>query len=74
MSQQAENIGWTTLLGDMMIKKPSTPKENMMKYEAFLCQCAYLCRLAYTPAEIFCRMVKHLEVSPDIFNDYITFF
>ena len=67
-----KELGWTTLLGKMMIDNPTDGKSNIMRYEAFLCQCAYLSRLSYTPSEVFCRMVKNLEVSPDYFNDYIT--
>jgi Lipase (class 3) len=68
---------WTTTLGFLLSLHPTSisiekKRDIMMEYEAFLCQCAYMSRLAYTPAEIMCRMIPSLDVSPDIFNDCLT--
>jgi len=41
------------------------------KYEAFLTQCSYLSRMAYSSAEVFCRMRKFLDYAVDSFNDVI---
>lgn len=60
---------WTTLLAYNRSKNSSF---DIYEYEAFLCQCSYLSRLAYVPCEIFCRMTKFLDVSPDAFNDLLT--
>lgn len=46
---------------------------TFQQYQAFLCQCAYLSRMAYSPADIFCRMIKYLEVKPIVFNKTINF-
>ena len=52
----------------------SSTKKNidtLLKYEALLTQCCYLSRMAYSPADIFCRMTQHLDVTPNAFNNYI---
>jgi len=42
-----------------------------MQYEAFLCQCSYLSRMAYTQADVFCRMTEFLDLTPNAFNNYM---
>jgi len=49
----------------------NNPQETLLKYEALLTQCSYLSRMAYCPADIFCRMTQHLDVTPNAFNNYI---
>ena len=62
---------WTTYLAYQLKKNPNTPVETLLKYEALLTQCSYLSRMAYCPADIFCRMTQHLDVTPNAFNNYI---
>jgi len=62
---------WTTILAYQLQKSESTPVETLLKYEALLTQCSYLSRMAYCPADIFCRMTQHLDVTPNAFNNYI---
>jgi hypothetical protein len=52
-------------------KKKTKNIETLLKYEALLTQCCYLSRMAYSPADIFCRMTEHLDVTPNAFNNYI---
>jgi hypothetical protein len=47
-------------------------KETFYRWEAQLAQCAYLCRLVYSPSEIFLRGVQFLDYAPDVMNDVIT--
>ena len=54
---------WTTYLAYQLKKNPNTPVETLLKYEALLTQCSYLSRMAYCPADIFCRMTQHLDVT-----------
>ena len=56
-----------------MLKRVEQKEENINKlyqYEALLTQCSYLSRMAYCPADIFCRMTQHLDVTPNAFNNY----
>jgi hypothetical protein len=67
---------WTTYLAyELNKKKENTEKkeniDTLYKYEALLTQCSYLSRMAYCPADIFCRMTEHLDVLPYSFNDYL---
>ena len=65
---------WTTYLAYLLKLKQGDIKDSkdiICKYEAILTQCSYLSRMAYTPAEIFCRMTKFLDLTPNAFNDYI---
>ncbi len=62
---------WTTYLANELKLNSSDPKVTLLKYEALLTQCSYLSRMAYCPADIFCRMTKHLDVTPNAFNNYI---
>jgi hypothetical protein len=69
---------WTTYLAYLLKKETNSNKNNktkttqtVCKYEALLTQCSYLSRMAYTPAEVFCRMTKFLDLNPTDFNDYI---
>jgi len=62
---------WTTILAYQLQKSESAPVETLLKYEALLTQCSYLSRMAYCPADIFCRMTQHLDVTPNAFNNYI---
>ena len=67
---------WTTYLAYELSQnnKPINKVENINKlyqYEALLTQCSYLSRMAYCPADIFCRMTEHLDITPNAFNDYI---
>ena len=66
-----ENNKWTTYLAYQLKPNPPTPDETLLKYEALLTQCSYLSRMAYCPADIFCRMTQHLDVTPNAFNNYI---
>ena len=43
-------------------------KKHFMNYEALLLQSAYMTRLSYEPADIFLKMVRYLDLSPDEFN------
>ena len=61
---------WTTYLA-YELKNSNDPKNTLLKYEALLTQCSYLSRMAYCPADIFCRMTQHLDVTPNAFNNYI---
>ena len=62
---------WTTYLAYQLKKNSTTPVDTLLKYEALLTQCSYLSRMAYCPADIFCRMIPHLDVTPNAFNNYI---
>jgi hypothetical protein len=69
---------WTTYLAYLLKQETNSNKKNktkttltVCKYEALLTQCSYLSRMAYTPAEVFCRMTKFLDLNPTDFNDYI---
>lgn len=66
---------WTTYLAYQLRKDPKNdvdnPVDKLLKYEALLTQCSYLSRMAYCPADIFCRMTQHLDVTPNAFNNYI---
>ena len=62
---------WTTYLAYELKKDSTNPQETLLKYEALLTQCSYLSRMAYCPADIFCRMTQHLDVTPNAFNNYI---
>jgi hypothetical protein len=69
-STMIENDDWTTFLAyQLQFSKNSV--NTLLKYEALLTQCSYLSRMAYCPADIFCRMTEHLDVTPDAFNNYI---
>lgn len=61
---------WTTYLA-YQLKDSNNAKDTLLKYEALLTQCSYLSRMAYCPADIFCRMTQHLDVTPNAFNNYI---
>ena len=53
---------WTTYLAYLLKQDDiKDSKKIICKYEAILTQCSYLSRMAYTPAEIFCRMTKFLK-------------
>jgi hypothetical protein len=67
---------WTTYLAYELSKlkqnKSNKSKINTLNnYEALLTQCSYLSRMAYCPADIFCRMTEHLDILPYSFNDYL---
>jgi hypothetical protein len=70
---------WTTYLAYLLKQEKNKNNKNnktkttltVCKYEALLTQCSYLSRMAYTPAEVFCRMTKFLDLNPTDFNDYI---
>ena len=69
---------WTTYLAYLLKQENNNNKNNktkttltVCKYEALLTQCSYLSRMAYTPAEVFCRMTQFLDLNPTDFNDYI---
>jgi hypothetical protein len=66
-----EDNKWTTYLAYQLKSDSNNPKETLLKYEALLTQCSYLSRMAYCPADIFCRMTQHLDVTPNAFNNYI---
>ena len=66
-----EKNKWTTYLANELKSDSSDPKKTLLKYEALLTQCSYLSRMAYCPADIFCRMTQHLDVTPNAFNNYI---
>ena len=77
-SNSKELDKWTTYLAYLLKQEPNSNKNNktkitqtVCKYEALLTQCSYLSRMAYTPAEVFCRMTKFLDLNPTDFNDYI---
>ena len=68
------NNNWTTYLAYELSKLKQNKEENintLYQYEALLTQCSYLSRMAYCPADIFCRMTEHLDVLPYSFNDYL---
>ena len=76
-SNSKELDKWTTYLA-YLLKQEKNNKNNktkttltVCKYEALLTQCSYLSRMAYTPAEVFCRMTQFLDLNPTDFNDYI---
>lgn len=78
LSKTKELDKWTSYLAYLLNNEPNTNKNNktkttltVCKYEALLTQCSYLSRMAYTPAEVFCRMTKFLDLNPTDFNDYI---
>jgi hypothetical protein len=60
---------WTTYLAYELKPDSSDPVITLLKYEALLTQCSYLSRMAYCPADIFCRMTQHLDVTPNAFNN-----
>lgn len=65
---------WTTYLAYELSKPPKPSKSTintLYNYEALLTQSSYLSRIAYCPADIFCRMTEHLDITPNAFNDYI---
>ena len=62
---------WTTYLAYELKQNSTNPVDTLLKYEALLTQCSYLSRMAYCPADIFCRMTQHLDVTPNAFNNYI---
>jgi hypothetical protein len=62
---------WTTYLAYQLKLDSTVPVDTLLKYEALLTQCSYLSRMAYCPADIFCRMTQHLDVTPNAFNNYI---
>jgi hypothetical protein len=72
---------WTTYLAYLLKQEINSNKnknnkktkttQTVCKYEALLTQCSYLSRMAYTPAEVFCRMTQFLDLTPNAFNDYI---
>ena len=62
---------WTTYLAFQLKQNSTNTAETQLKYEALLTQCCYLSRIAYSPADIFCRMTQHLDVTPNAFNNYI---
>jgi len=66
-----EDNKWTTYLAYQLKQGSTNPVETLLKYEALLTQCSYLSRMAYCPADIFCRMTQHLDVTPNAFNNYI---
>jgi hypothetical protein len=66
-----ESGDWTTYLAYKLKKDSSNDIDTLLKYEALLTQCSYLSRMAYCPADIFCRMTQHLDVTPNAFNNYI---
>lgn len=77
-SNSKELDKWTTYLAYLLKQEKNNNKKNktkttltVCKYEALLTQCSYLSRMAYTPAEVFCRMTKFLDLTPNAFNDYI---
>ena len=80
-SNSKELDKWTTYLAYLLKQEKNNNNNNkknktkttltVCKYEALLTQCSYLSRLAYTPAEVFCRMTKFLDLNPTDFNDYI---
>ena len=62
---------WTTFLAYQLQNESVNPVQILLKYEALLTQCSYLSRMAYCPADIFCRMTEYLDVTPNAFNNYI---
>jgi hypothetical protein len=66
-----ENNKWTTYLAYELNQDSTNPVNTLLKYEKLLTQCSYLSRMAYCPADIFCRMTQHLDVTPNAFNNYI---
>ncbi len=60
---------WTTYLAYQLKKNSNNPVDTLLKYEKLLTQCSYLSRMAYCPADIFCRMTQHLDVTPNAFNN-----
>jgi len=62
---------WTTYLAYQLKLNSENSAETELKYEALLTQCCYLSRMAYSSADIFCRMTEHLDVTPNAFNNYI---
>ena len=75
-----KRIFWTGYLANLLTKNgidtegklgDSGTTQTSNIYEAVLTQTCYMARLAYSPADIFCRMVKFLDYSPDAFNDYL---
>jgi len=62
---------WTTYLAYKLNQDSTNPVNTLLKYEKLLTQCSYLSRMAYCPADIFCRMTQHLDVTPNAFNNYI---
>jgi hypothetical protein len=81
-SNSKELDKWTTYLAYLLKQETNKNKnknknnktkttQTVCKYEALLTQCSYLSRMAYTPAEVFCRMTQFLDLNPTDFNDYI---
>jgi hypothetical protein len=66
-----EENKWTTYLAYQLKQNLDNTVDTELNYEALLTQCCYLSRMAYSPADIFCRMTKHLDVTPNAFNNYI---
>ena len=66
-----ESNKWSTYLAYQLKENSSNPIDTLLKYEALLTQCSYLSRMAYCPADIFCRMTHHLDITPNAFNNYI---
>ena len=67
-----DDNNWTTYLAyELNSQNKSKRIDTLYKYEALLTQCSYLSRMAYCPADIFCRMTEHLDVLPYYFNDYL---
>jgi len=68
---------WTTFLAFQLqnilnnTENTKTQIDILIKYEALLTQCSYFSRMAYCPADIFCRITEHLDVTPNAFNNYI---
>ena len=81
-SNSKELDKWTTYLAYLLKQETNSNKnknknnktktaQTVCKYEALLTQCSYLSRMAYTPAEVFCRMTQFIDLNPTDFNDYI---
>jgi len=66
-----EENKWTTYLAYQLKNNSEISADIELKYEALLTQCCYLSRMAYSPADIFCKMTQHLDVTPNAFNNYI---
>ena len=47
-------------------------KEQFYKWEARLCQSAFLSRLVYCPSDVFLKGIRFLDYSPDVCNDIVT--
>lgn len=75
LNKQLQNNNWTTYLAYFLKSSGRTSindtMQSMRLYEAFLCQCSYFSRMAYSSGDIFCRMTSFLNLTPNAFNDYI---